>query len=487
MNEKEQKAQWLACSLNPAYFVDRFVRIYNASIKAWIPFRIWPAQVTAIEQLQQNQYVIMLKARQLGMSWLCLSYSLWLMLFRPSATILIMSKRDDEAVELLQERLAKMYWELPEWMRARAVVRESAHDFVLSNGSRAKAFPTSGGRSYTASFVLLDEADFLPDLSGTLNALRPTVDAGGQLVMISTVDKEYPTSPFKEIFRDAWYHRTGSYVPVFFPWYARPERTRPWYDQVAIDMRKQTSTDDNLWQEYPETVEQALAPLQLSKRIPFGWLDVCQEKAPAPYSGRGVPAVPGLMVWRAPVEGRRYIIGADPAEGNPTSDDSAATVLDADSWEEMASFRGRFEPEVFAGYIDQVGEWYNRAPVMPERNNHGHALILALRTTAKLQVLVGTDEKPGWLSSQRGKVMMYDFAAQVFHDGDTVIRTPETVNQLASIEADTLRAPQGLLDDLADSYALALTGCRWKYIAGVEASVIERPDVIEEIDKEGEW
>ncbi|MCO5214346.1 MAG: hypothetical protein M9936_31990 [Caldilinea sp.] len=487
MDERERKAQWLACSLSPAYFADRYVRIYNASVKAWIPFALWPAQLGVMNDLQQNQYVVMLKARQLGMSWLCLTYALWLMLFRPAATVLIMSKRDDEAVELLQERLAKMYWELPAWMQAKVVVRESAHDFVLSNGSRAKAFPTSGGRSYTASFVLLDEADFLPDLAGTLNALRPTVDAGGQLVMISTVDKALPQSPFKEIFRSAWYQGEGQYKPIFLPWYTRPERTRAWYDAIALDMFKQTNSSDNLWQEYPETVEQALAPLQLAKRIPFAWLEACQEKEAKAVTGGGAPAVPGLVVWRRPQDGHLYVIGADPAEGNPTSDDSAATVLDADTWEEVASFRGKWEPEIFAGYIDQVAQWYRRAAVMPERNNHGHALILALQTSGRTQILVGTDDKPGWLSTTRGKTILYDLAAQVFHDGDTVVRTPQTVAQLAAIEADTLRAPEGLMDDLADSYALALAGCRWKYVAGVPATTAERVDRLSEIDERGEW
>ncbi|MCB9126235.1 MAG: hypothetical protein H6643_17235, partial [Caldilineaceae bacterium] len=206
-----------------------------------------------------------------------------------------------------------------------------------------------------------------------------------------------------------------------------------------------------------------------------------------PVTGGGVPAVPGLTVWRRPQDGHLYIIGADPAEGNPTSDDSAATVLDADTWEEVASFRGKWEPEIFAGYIDQVAQWYRRAAVMPERNNHGHALILALQTSGRSQILVGTDDKPGWLSTTRGKTILYDLAAQVFHDGDTVVRTPQTVAQLAAIEADTLRAPQGLMDDLADSYALALSGCRWKYVAGVPATQAERVDRLSEIDERGEW
>ena len=33
-------------------------------------------------------------------------------------------------------------------------------------------------------------------------------------------------------------------------------------------------------------------------------------------------------------------LGADPAEGNPNSDDSAAVVLDAETWAEVASVVG---------------------------------------------------------------------------------------------------------------------------------------------------
>jgi hypothetical protein len=124
---------------------------------------------------------------------------------------------------------------------------------------------------------------------------------------------------------------------------------------------------------------------------------------------------------------------------------------------------------------------------MVERNNHGHALILALQTSGRLQVLKGPDSKEGWLSSERGKTLMYDLVAQVVQDGDTVIRTGETAAQLANLEAETLRAPAGLMDDLADSFALALAGCRWKYVSGTPATMTERPDRVGSIDREGEW
>ena len=229
MDQEEIKRELTRCWLSPVYFTEKYVRIYNATIRDWIPFEMWPAQREALGQIMTSQYVIVLKARQLGMSWLCLSFALWLMLFRPIANIMIMSKRDEETVDLLTNRLSKMHSLLPEWMQATGRRTRPAHDFVLSNGSRAKAFPTSGGRSYTGTFVLLDEADFVPSLSEVLNAIKPAVDAGGQLVLISTVDKAVPLRTFKQLFRSAYYDRSSNYTPIFFSWRARPDRTDEWY------------------------------------------------------------------------------------------------------------------------------------------------------------------------------------------------------------------------------------------------------------------
>jgi len=68
----------------------------------------------------------------------------------------------------------------------------------------------------------------------------------------------------------------------------------------------------------------------------------------APIEGAGAPPVPNLTVFAVPVPGRKYVIGADPAEGNPTSDDSAATVLDVETGEEVATLAGKFELALFA-------------------------------------------------------------------------------------------------------------------------------------------
>ena len=88
-------------------------------------------------------------------------------------------------------------------MQAWAVLKSNESQFVLSTGSRFLAFPTTGGRSYTGTIAVVDEADFVPDLRGFLNAVKPTIDAGGQLFLITTSDKTRPLSTFKRLYRAA--------------------------------------------------------------------------------------------------------------------------------------------------------------------------------------------------------------------------------------------------------------------------------------------
>jgi hypothetical protein len=55
---------------------------------------------------------------------------------------------------------------------------------------------------------------------------------------------------------------------------------------------------------------------------------------------------------------------------------------------------------------------------------------------------------------------------------------------LASIEASTLRAPEGLHDDRADAYALAVAGLAWRP-AVQESSLVEAVDPLREYERSG--
>ncbi len=461
-----EECELLLCASDSLYFILTYCKIYDPQALDWIAFDLWPMQVDALWLLHFHQFVIALKARQVGLTWLCLAYGLWLMLFRPLATILIFSKRDDEAAYLLgEERLRGMYKRLPEWMQATAVLVDNVTHWALSNGSVAYSFPTTGGDGYTASYVIVDEADLIPNFNQLMRSVKPTIDAGGKLALVSRVDKSKPQSEFKNIYKAAkekknnWWH-------IFIPWYARPGRTREWYEATRQAIIQQTGSEDDLWEQYPETDVQALSGRSKDKRILPEWLQACYEPheplSAALLREEKAPVLPGLVVYRLPIKGRRYVGGVDPAEGNPTSDDSAAVFLDEMTGEEVAMLSGKFQPSTLAAYVDKIGTWLNGAMVMVERNNHGHAVLLWMRDNSRLRRLSGWDNDPvakepkeGWLSNSRGKSLLYDGMADAARDGQTIIHSFKCYDQLVSIEGSTLRAPDGEMDDCADAYALA--------------------------------
>ena len=466
MNAEEQKAEWLKCSFSPAYWIHTYIQIYDATNREWIPFKLWKAQFETLKTIQDNRLVIILKARQLGMTWLVLAFALWLMLFHPIATILIFSKRDNEAMYLLGvERMKGMYKRLPDWMKARDVLVDNGHEWMLSNGSIARAFPTSGGDSYTGTCAIVDEADLVPNLNALMNAVKPTIDGGGRMILLSRVDKATPQSEFKNIYRAAKAKING-WTAVFLPWHVRPARDAAWYAAQKADILSRTTSLDDLFQQYPATDIEALAPATLDKRIAAEWLKQCyveSEGLSADSLPKEAPSIPGLAIYALPQDGHTYILGADPAEGNPTSDDSALEVTEAETGEQVASLAGKFQPEIFSAHIDAIGKFFNHAAVLVERNNHGHAVLLWLKQNSNLRRIKGSDGKDGWNSTSVSNALLYDHAATAFREQTTLLHNFTTQTQLSLIEGATLSAPDGEHDDRADAFALSLMGRNRKY------------------------
>ena len=194
------------------------------------------------------------------------------------------------------------------------------------------------------------------------------------------------------------------------------------------------------------------------------------------------------------------MIGADPAEGNPQSDESAAVVLDYATGEQVATMGMRCDPEMFAVHLDRLAAFYGVSPgggqlrrlaqaavgqaeLMVERNNHGHAVILALRQLGAA-LLRGLDGDPGWTTTGASKHLLFDRAAKDIREGGLKLHDETTYWQLTSIDGATLAAPPGQHDDRAMACLLALEALRR---AGGpnrgQSFMIPAVDPLEEIDR----
>ena len=290
------------CRRSVAYFLDTYAQVLSEEAGSWAPFRLWPEQIKVLRTIEDNRLVVALKARQLGMTWLLVGFVLWLVLFHPIATVLLFSRRDDEATDLLTTRLKGMHSRLPVWLQASSAEPNNNHEWALANGSRVKAFPTGAGDSYTASFVFVDEADLVPDLGRLMRAVKPTIDAGGRMVLLSRADKSKPQSQFKRIYLAAK-QKLSDWVAIFLPWFARPGRDDAWYETQKRDILARTGSLDDLAEQYPATDTEALAARSLDKRIAPQWLEQCYHELPPQRHLPGQPSIPGLEVFVTPRQG----------------------------------------------------------------------------------------------------------------------------------------------------------------------------------------
>ena len=103
------------CRKSFAYFCDTYCQILSDTGRGgeWIRFRLWPEQRRVAGLLQENRLVVVLKSRQVGLTWLAVAFSLWLLLFHPIATVLLFSRRDDEATDLLAASIREFGFRQP--------------------------------------------------------------------------------------------------------------------------------------------------------------------------------------------------------------------------------------------------------------------------------------------------------------------------------------------------------------------------------------
>jgi hypothetical protein len=156
------------------------------------------------------------------------------------------------------KRLKGMYSHLPTWLQP-GILTDNKHELILENGSSATSLPSTGGDSFTATYAVFDEFDISRNQDGLMKSAKPTITNGGKLTMLSRPDKNRPQTQFKKIFKAAT-KGLNDYAWVFLPWHVHPGRDAAWYESERRDIQTRTGSEDELHEQYPETIEQALAP-----------------------------------------------------------------------------------------------------------------------------------------------------------------------------------------------------------------------------------
>lgn len=216
------------------------------------PFNLWEGQRRALATMEHERLAVFLKARQLGISWIACGFSLSSLLANGNQTVLAYSQGQLEANELIR-RVAFLYHHHHQRHSLPALITDNIGALAWDNGSRmlSLAATRKAGRSFTANIAILDEWAFMAWPRQTLAAIKPTIDAGGKLFIISSADGM--GSAYHQFWQQATEGSNG-YTAVFLPWFAHPDRDAAWREQKIIEASGDTAS---VLREYPANEHEA--------------------------------------------------------------------------------------------------------------------------------------------------------------------------------------------------------------------------------------
>lgn len=250
------------CRTDYNYFIDTYGHIEDKDNTEDIvqPFSRWKEQREATDSIMSHRLNVLLKARQLGFSWLACHIAAWFLL-TPGQTIICLSKSEDEAKELIR-RIAFILTYADELFADKkflpinwdGIIFETTAFSILvhyPNGADSRvmgmASGPGAGRSFTANLIIIDEWAFQQFAREIWAAAYPTINrpTGGKVIGISTIERG---TLFEELFTNP----DNGFNKIFIPWYADPRRDAEWYEKTKRAM------GDSIYAEYPATVEEAL-------------------------------------------------------------------------------------------------------------------------------------------------------------------------------------------------------------------------------------
>ena len=455
-----------------------------------IPYEPWPHLQELIFGFRRERLIVIPKPKQIGVSWLLAAYAYWTAAYHNGAQVLEFSKGQLEAKDLLRKS-AFIHRNLPVHIQGDAEIFAEEIRFP-SMDARILALPSTpdAGIGQTATLVIMDEADFHDYLSENYDsAAKPTVDAGGQLVMVSTINPEKVGSPFQMRLRGAGERVAGDngFARFFYSYDVRPGRDAAWYERSKAEADNPHVFVKN----YPRSLEEALAPSRGIGYFDSDALEIMAEQVREPESvERGL-----LSVWRKAVIGGRYIIGADTAWGQSGSY-SCATVFAwaVDSMEQVAEMHGRPHPDECAFEILQLHKDYNHAYMGLERAGEGQErdgesvvvvdkvmeLLKECECRGRNRVFYSdyrsdSPERPGWQTDRNSRPYMLSDLQSGVRNGQVVIRSKGGHGEMMSFlrnEKGRAQAADGAHDDRVMAYAI---GWRMREFASFGSIDVTKP------------
>ncbi len=202
-----------------------------------IAFEPYPYQRAFLESYHQPRRII-LKARQIGFSQVFALEALYAALTQPEQMILLVSRSQDLAVNLLRY----CYLTYNNLRTAPALTKANESELGTANGSRIKSIPAnrSTGRGFAANRIYLDEFAYAAYADDIYQSVAPAVSQGGSLTIGSTPNGM--GNLFHRLYVEA-----GDFARMRVPWYRCPAYNPAGADPTLDDATAQTIGKDGTW------------------------------------------------------------------------------------------------------------------------------------------------------------------------------------------------------------------------------------------------
>lgn len=464
-------------------------------------------------------YIIILKARQQGMSTLTeaiffKAITLGLPNDSPFNKVAMVISYDDDSANTINDMSRRFLQYLPDVIRpmnrpirGKGIFFENpAHpnseDFKRNPGLQSKflidtANNKNAGSGYTINYLHISELAKWQDAETTMTSLLQSVpDYNGIVIVESTA------MGVGGYFYDLWQKAKrgqNNYVPLFIPWFEHKEYALPLdegetlvYDEDEIQLkelynlsdeqlkwRRQTIKDklngdaELFKQEYPSNDAEAFLTSgrpRFNTKILTRWLNAAKPGIRGYVDGTGFYEDDKgyVEIWEHPIPGRAYVIGGDTSEGLATGDYSAATVWDAKEWKQVAKWHGHIDPDLFGDELANLGYYYNTALIVPEVNNHGFTTVNKLKNInyPKIYQMEQYDEsydkttkKLGFRTTAKTKPLIIDHLASCIREELIQTYDKDFISECITYtraEDGSTNAQEGCYDDLVMASAVGL-------------------------------
>lgn len=375
MDKSQIRDEIIKCGRDPAYFIRKYVKIKHPK-RGLLAFEMFDYQDELVRDYVDHRFNIVLKARQLGISEVTAAYATWLMMFHREKLVLVMASKAETAKNIIR-KIETALKKLPRWLMLADIKIDNRLSIELSNGSRCKAIATSGdaGRSEAVSFLIMDEAAFIPKFDELWTGLYPTVSTGGSVAVLSTPNGV--GNKFHQLYVGAE-EGTNEFKAHKLMWWMHPERiegleddpdrpgykTSPWFrKEIAATEMSPREVAQELECTFNGSGETYVQAKDIS------WLETTTLD---PQSREWMDR--NLFVWFKVQETEKYLITADVARGDGR-DYSSFHVWKTTTMEQVAEYKGKVPVDEFAKILVEVGHRYNTAMLVVENVGVGLACL----------------------------------------------------------------------------------------------------------------